>query len=509
MKTFNSVVELTAQTLKAGEKIRLDRYYADGDLVEGLIYEIQSSGSADGYIDHTLANGNIAKLIAAGLIELEQAGGIADGTTDNANAIAAILDRQSSLLLPSGVTYCSAFPDVTNKYSANGERFAIKGQGIYESYLRSNITTGSFINLPRDAFLLEDFTLQNHNGTALVAQGIGLQGADEGAFVCQINRVVIQGYNTQGNIRKSVWISVKDLLCEDFDQGPVNFTNALIDGTTPTTTWNVDYFNNQNLIQQYIVRRGNRGPEFSGMNINIDSLTIQEITTGYIARFAQPNASDRSINANITIDSLYLEVNDGAIECENIDVDIRNLFAQGGSSGSPQAALFDLDNAKAEVRVCKGQEHFTRIGVLANNSELICPDPVGATISNLNTEDSTSFSYQDKEIQRKRFEISHAGTTAALSYSVPLTLQNFTSYKVTVNGLESGFIIRRETYDVFRWNGDSLSSADIISTGGSIPWTISFSANQLVVDVNTSNTLLAYVEIEQVGRSQLKTLTGV
>lgn len=62
MKTFASVAELTAQTLKAGEKVRLDRRDSGGQLIAGLIYEVQTGVTPVTGRDITLANANIAVL---------------------------------------------------------------------------------------------------------------------------------------------------------------------------------------------------------------------------------------------------------------------------------------------------------------------------------------------------------------------------------------------------------------------------------------------------------------
>lgn len=125
MKTFASVVELTAQTLKAGEKVRLDRYYADGDLVEGLIYEIQSSGSADGYIDHAIVNGNIAKLIGTD-IRPEHFGAKGDGTTDDYNSLNAYMVSAFTVIDGRGKTYrtSQSLSSTTYKHIKNLNLFA-------------------------------------------------------------------------------------------------------------------------------------------------------------------------------------------------------------------------------------------------------------------------------------------------------------------------------------------------------------------------------------------------
>lgn len=58
MKTFASVAELTAQTLKAGEKVRLDRRTVGGDIFPSQIYEVRDSGSTTGSV--ALASGKVA-----------------------------------------------------------------------------------------------------------------------------------------------------------------------------------------------------------------------------------------------------------------------------------------------------------------------------------------------------------------------------------------------------------------------------------------------------------------
>ena len=60
-------------TVNAGDVVFCKKYYSGGNLVEGLVYEIQSSGTADGYIDHAVVNG-IAKLIVDGELDFAQAG---------------------------------------------------------------------------------------------------------------------------------------------------------------------------------------------------------------------------------------------------------------------------------------------------------------------------------------------------------------------------------------------------------------------------------------------------
>lgn len=103
---FDNVAEMKSNSIAAGNTVNLNRYYAGGDLVEGLTYEVQSSGSADGYIDHVLANGNIAKLIATGAVSLKQAG--ASGSNLSAVLDAIIADTSIDEVSATGAGFLTA-----------------------------------------------------------------------------------------------------------------------------------------------------------------------------------------------------------------------------------------------------------------------------------------------------------------------------------------------------------------------------------------------------------------
>jgi len=81
---FDNIAVMTSTTLTVGQLARCKRYYVGGDLVEGLVYEIQASQTVDGYADHTLSNGNIAKLNSSDNISTLQCGGIQGANSDQA-----------------------------------------------------------------------------------------------------------------------------------------------------------------------------------------------------------------------------------------------------------------------------------------------------------------------------------------------------------------------------------------------------------------------------------------
>ena len=91
-------------TLNSGDVVLCKKYYSGGDLVEGLIYEFQSSGTADGYIDHATVNG-VAKLIKSESLDVKQAGAKGDDSTDDTLAIQAAFDSGVKNITVSGGTY--------------------------------------------------------------------------------------------------------------------------------------------------------------------------------------------------------------------------------------------------------------------------------------------------------------------------------------------------------------------------------------------------------------------
>ena len=80
MKIFNSVAQMKLATIKAGQYVETFGYYAKGD-AGAARYLVVASQAADGYGDHTLANGTVAVLQVGGReVTASQLG--ATGTTD-------------------------------------------------------------------------------------------------------------------------------------------------------------------------------------------------------------------------------------------------------------------------------------------------------------------------------------------------------------------------------------------------------------------------------------------
>lgn len=107
---FNDVQALTEANLKEGRTVHCTRYYSGGELVGGLEYYIKTSAQAsadgdvaDGYINHTLDNGNVAVLSTEnGRVSVRSAGAKGDGINDDSACIKAWLQSFGELYAPAG-----------------------------------------------------------------------------------------------------------------------------------------------------------------------------------------------------------------------------------------------------------------------------------------------------------------------------------------------------------------------------------------------------------------------
>lgn len=99
---FDNIAEMTSTNLAVGQLVRCKRYYSGGELVEGLVYEIQATQAVDGYVDHSLSNTNTAILLTSDSIDIQQAG-VSELLTDNAERINAC-SLAYSLVTGSGLT---------------------------------------------------------------------------------------------------------------------------------------------------------------------------------------------------------------------------------------------------------------------------------------------------------------------------------------------------------------------------------------------------------------------
>ncbi len=114
---YDNVAEMITNSVDAGKTINLNRYYSGGDLVDGLEYYIKTSAQAsadgdvaDGFINHTLVNGNVAILQIGYTLQSSQCGGKNDsGSTDNTAIIQSMVTRLESTGIDGVIEYGCSF----------------------------------------------------------------------------------------------------------------------------------------------------------------------------------------------------------------------------------------------------------------------------------------------------------------------------------------------------------------------------------------------------------------
>lgn len=130
-----NIAAMKLKSLPSDTKASCSRYYADGDLVSGLNYYIKTPSQAandgdvaDGFINHTLANGNIAVLNSSKQINVKQAGAKGDDSTNDSNSFIQCNNSFGTIRVPEGVYRIENIPIQSFKeWILESKQSALKG----------------------------------------------------------------------------------------------------------------------------------------------------------------------------------------------------------------------------------------------------------------------------------------------------------------------------------------------------------------------------------------------
>ena len=89
---FDNITAMKAGLLAVGDVAECMRYASGGELIAGLIYQIEAAATGDGFADHTLDNGLKATLINSGIYIASQCGAV-KGSSDSAAALNFIMTK--------------------------------------------------------------------------------------------------------------------------------------------------------------------------------------------------------------------------------------------------------------------------------------------------------------------------------------------------------------------------------------------------------------------------------
>ena len=179
---FDNITVMTSTNLTVGQLVRCKRYYSGGDLVGGLVYEIQSGVTVDGFIDHENVNGTFSILIKSNDIPLEHFGVKADGTNTAARLQIAVdyaIENRKNLIGANAYTVAS---EIFLKQTANEPpvREDFNTVGLHINRLIYTGATGICLKLNSPVCRVTISELEGTQPFTTVNQTIGLQIEGQG-----------------------------------------------------------------------------------------------------------------------------------------------------------------------------------------------------------------------------------------------------------------------------------------------------------------------------------------
>lgn len=190
-RNSNTIDHLKTLNLRAGTTIKNNSYYEPVPPranAGGGVYLVMSAGeyaaTPDGYVDHELLNGNIAKLIPDGLVDFKQAGARGIDSGDDTNAINALLLRGESVRASVGV-----YPVTSLTVQASQSIF---GDGMGVTVIKQTSTdevcldfpsySGSEVAVELGGCSVENLTLLGDDWANLTSAGVALKNKTDITF---------------------------------------------------------------------------------------------------------------------------------------------------------------------------------------------------------------------------------------------------------------------------------------------------------------------------------------
>ena len=189
IKVFDNIAEMKLAGLLVGQTVRCKRYYSGGELIDGLLYEIQVTQTVDGFVDHVLSNNNVAILVTESSASLEQFGAVDDGTDVSVNIQAAFDGRLKKITAKSGATYIARNLSISN----NNMYFYAQGSTIKNP---NGVNGQNILELNGESGRVFDLVVDGNNATDAGGTlgdasfaGVVLNGRDNKAIRCTAKNV--------------------------------------------------------------------------------------------------------------------------------------------------------------------------------------------------------------------------------------------------------------------------------------------------------------------------------
>ena len=359
MKIFNSVSDLQAASLTAGQLTQTKRYFAgqDGGGATYLIKTAVDYGTTpDGYVDHALAGGNIAVLQIEGSLNVRQAGATGDGTTDDTAALQGAVD------------YLDGLGGILNFPVGN---YAISNKIIISGGIRYQGTAGGFSKIVKHS----SFNTNNPDGDVMwVSKGwdtaTGYNGAangvitdmafDEGSHTLTFGDAIALGHAANWVVERCYFYGMR-------------FHGVDATGSKNITVKNCKYYGT--VGQSITAFQADQAETNAIKGINADSTGCQNIqflnnyvvgaswTNGGIAEQSAAFHVHRSNNTNILIDGNFVESCGFLLQSDtgstgNAGIQVVNNVALRGITDTSSAPKFVLMRGEEDDLIISNNRTF-------------------------------------------------------------------------------------------------------------------------------------------------------
>jgi hypothetical protein len=495
MKIFNRVRQANGtnnleqfKPSVSGQIVETKGYYEPDDgggakyiILTDAEYLAETGGAPDGYGDHQLSNGFVAKLIVYGRV-FASAFGVGESNPDNQPALQACVNYAASL------QYAVELPAGNNIFVNSTvilpTQTVLIGQGIGNTIIKAN---GNYtVFQVRLRVTVEKLELNQTSGQ-FEGIGFGTERTDNQeaqANHCYYKEVAVIGFDFSWWYRASIFNSFKD--CTSRSVVGIRFSRNAdpYDVTSDAPrAWNsfdptLGWFNNVGTISNCLFEDEEVGIYGCFMSYHISGCTTQgqngdkatnkilpvtEERTGVFAESG--NTGVRNAWGN-TVTSHYAEAcRRPFYVLDQRTFTISTAFVQGGfDSNSQYVANIDANNSTVYAEGVTGQDHF-EYRLIARNAATIYGFGAGtpASGSNPNNATDTSKIYQFREQEQYKSKYAFSATAATQTFEIPIDLQTNSSYELFIVGLFDGFSIRQACYDIQRLSTDALTGVQLRS----------------------------------------------
>jgi hypothetical protein len=486
LQNFDNIAEMEQAFLDVSDTALCKRYYAGGDLVYGLLFDIvAATGTNDGCFFHNLDNGNQAKLIHYGTIDIRVAGGISGQNCDAPFNV--ITTNGSVVIIPIGRFHLTRTDNRDNNVSVIGTKTPtykadltqLEGGSIIVGTLELKGLNPTVRNIGVDHGITE-FPVARDDALVLASQfpftsisqatvqnviGLVAEVEDahhailiEGHFDCNVDNIVgIYGFfgaalkNTRNNLTNLIFIE--------------NGSDSLI-VKSDTTSGKVEEVNISNVICKGSGTTGATTTSFavrlSAFDNDINDINISNVTANnasyviYLDASAADAGVMKSVNINNIVGSdtgrgvlidggsgtgLVDQVIMNNLQFENVEfrsfevkgnvgkITVDNFFASSIASGTLKTSFFQvLDSVKLDL------SNIT----LVEDNDLADPCTLNLTNAYANNKinGNNNFIIAGTGIPRRGYS-ANSGTGVTIAVTAVYDSNNFSLVEMNASGTRS------------------------------------------------------------------------